>query len=160
MSDAYGKNRTESSDYGRSLLTGFCAVDQGTENKMNLLPVPSESLSQQGDELISAGLLCVVLHRFSMLVWRILVAFFYHSLESSYGHSCLILNLSQIFSSPHWVTAVQRHWQALWWILHLCFISNIFIQNFSSKTFRYSPLVDFQIFYPHIKMQITLLLPP
>lgn len=98
MSDAYGKNRTESSDCGRSFLTGFCAVDQGTENKMNLLPVPSESLSQQRDELSSAGLLYVAFHGFSMLVWRIFVVFFYHSLESAYDYSCLILNLPQIFS--------------------------------------------------------------
>lgn len=61
MSDAYRKNRTESSDCGRFFLTGFCAADQGTENKMNLLSVPSESLSQQGDDELSSARLLYLL---------------------------------------------------------------------------------------------------
>lgn len=61
MSDAYGENRTESSDCGGSFLRGFCAGDQGTEKKINLPFAPSESFSQQEAELISAMLACSVL---------------------------------------------------------------------------------------------------
>lgn len=61
MSDAYGKNGTESSDCAGSFLRGFCAGNQGTEKKINLLFAPSEPFSQQGAQLISAMLACSVL---------------------------------------------------------------------------------------------------
>lgn len=112
MSDGYGETRTESSDCGGSFLRGFCAGDQGTEKKINLLLAPPESFSQQGDELIPAGLFCVglcrtfVLLNLSKSVRIAFMVFFCDSLELPYGCSCLILNISQIFSSSYWVIVI------------------------------------------------------